>query len=234
MQLDLWKFERKAKNRNDSKINILAYCEILIKERVTAFLIVRIPLVMGDISKEKFSTCAPLSLFTSEAKSHCDFEATKKSLLHQLWSLESWIAHTRTAKQLRHSCSSLARDGSGPASLRKKSNLAHQVTWPDLIQSPGSLGFMTNPHWGENSTCKTWLERSTGGPACYFFFVIDGASSSFSSSASQCLENNPKVSFYDNASVASYFYFFVYLSMTFDLLYAVKSLLSFEMDLFTS
>ena len=160
MQLDLWKFERKAKNRNDSKINILAYCEILIKERVTAFLIVRIPLVMGDISKEKFSTCAPLSLFTSEAKSHCDFEATKKSLLHQLWSLESWIAHTRTAKQLRHSCSSLARDGSGPASLRKKSNLAHQVTWPDLIQSPGSLGFMTNPHWGENSTCKTWLERS--------------------------------------------------------------------------
>ena len=43
-----------------------------------------------------------------------------------------------------------------------------------------------------------------------------------------------KVSFYDDTSKGSYFHFCIYLLVIFDLFCAVKSLLSFEMDLFTS
>ena len=144
-----------AKNRNHSKI------KILIKERVKAFLSSTNPLGHGWHQQRKvFNVCSVESFHFRSQESLWFWSHKKVATTPAMEPGELNSTHTRTAKQLKHSCSSLARDGSGPASLRKKSNLAHQVTWPDLIQSPGSLGFMTNPHWGENSTCKTWLERS--------------------------------------------------------------------------
>ena len=115
---------------------------------------------MTHQQRKLFNVCSVES-FHFRSQESLWFWSHKKVASWDLSSMESWIAHTRTPKQ--------QQAGQTRFAPRKKSNLAHQVTWPDLIQSPGSLGFMTNPQWGENSTCKTWLERSTGGPACYFF-----------------------------------------------------------------
>ena len=99
----------------------------------------------------KVSTCAWLPLFTSEAKSLW-FWSHKKVASSRL-ELELCV-------QLGTVVGVWQRDG-GPAA-RKKSNLAHHITWPDLIQSRGCPSLAKPIHGGEKTAHAKldWKESS--------------------------------------------------------------------------
>ena len=97
----------------------------------------------------KVSTCAWLPLFTSEAKSLW-FWSHKKVASSRF---RAWIVCTA-----RHSCWSLAKRWRTRGAQKIKFGTSHHVTGFNPIPWLPQLS-QANPRWGENSTCKTWLER---------------------------------------------------------------------------